>query len=177
MKYKVIEYNSDVREEQTGTCDLCFDTALVENGSITVEDENGKTTNIELTWWSWGDYFTIYIDNVVDFSAWLQERDVKPIDEANDWSWLDRLVTEYDEEKKMNKQKSGELKKFTIGFSNSQKAEFLVDDFTQDELTKIISQFYNGNLMKIRNFYVNPKSINYFIIDDVEEYNEEQENG
>lgn len=77
----------------------------------------------------------------------------------------------------MNKQKSGELKKFTIGFSNSQKAEFLVDDFTQDELTKIISQFYNGNLMKIRNFYVNPKSINYFIIDDVEEYNEEQENG
>lgn len=38
------------------------------------------------------------IDNVVDFSAWLQERDVKPIDEANDWSWLDRLVTEYDEE-------------------------------------------------------------------------------
>nr|DAX73619.1 MAG TPA: hypothetical protein [Caudoviricetes sp.] len=52
MKYKVIEYNSDVRKERTGTCDLCFDTALVENGSITVEDENGKTTNIELTWWS-----------------------------------------------------------------------------------------------------------------------------
>lgn len=38
MKYKVIEYNSDMREEQTGTCDLCFGTALVENGSITVED-------------------------------------------------------------------------------------------------------------------------------------------
>lgn len=66
-------------------------------------------------------------------------------------------------------------KKFTIGFSDSQKAEFLVDDFTQDELRKIIGQFNNGNLMKIRNFYVNPKSINYFIIDDVEEYNEEQE--
>lgn len=45
MKYKVIEYNSDVREEQTGTCDLCFDTA-----------------------------------------------------EVNDWSWLDRLVEEYDKE-------------------------------------------------------------------------------
>ena len=98
MKYKVIEYNSDVREEQTGTCDLCFGTGLVENGSITVEDENGKTTKIDLTWWSWSDYFTIYIDNVVDFSAWLQERDVEPIDEVNDWSWLDRLVTEYDEE-------------------------------------------------------------------------------
>ena len=66
-------------------------------------------------------------------------------------------------------------KKFTIGFSDSQKAEFLVDYFTQDELRKIIGQFNNGNLMKIRNFYVNPKNINYFIINDVEEYNEEQE--
>ena len=99
MKYKVIEYNSDMQEEQTGTCDLCFGTALVENGSITVEDENGNTTNIKLTWWSWGDYFTIYIDNVVDFSAWLQERDVEPIDDGCEWSWLDARVTEYREEK------------------------------------------------------------------------------
>lgn len=99
MKYKVIEYNSDVREEQIGTCDLCFCTAWVENGSITVEDENGKTTKIDLTWWSWGDYFTIYIDNVVNFSAWLQERDVEPIDEETDpWSWLDELVEEYSKE-------------------------------------------------------------------------------
>lgn len=60
-------------------------------------------------------------------------------------------------------------KKFTIGFSDSQKAEFLVDDFTQDELTKIISQFNNGNLMEIRNFFVNPKNINYFTVDDLEE--------
>ena len=42
MKYKVIDYFSDVQEEQTGTCDLCFGTAWVENGSITVEDETGR---------------------------------------------------------------------------------------------------------------------------------------
>ena len=77
----------------------------------------------------------------------------------------------------MDKQKSGELKKFTIGFSDSQKAEFLVDDFTQDELTKIISQFYDGKLMVIRNFYANPKNVNYIIVDDFEEYDEEQEDG
>ena len=41
MKYKVTEYNSDFQEEQTGTCDLCYGTAWVENGSITVEDETG----------------------------------------------------------------------------------------------------------------------------------------
>lgn len=99
MKYKVIDYVSDVQEEQTGTCELCFGTAMVENGSITVEDENGKATEISLTWWSWGDYDTIYIDNVVDFSAWLQERDVEPItEETNPWTWLDELAEKYSEE-------------------------------------------------------------------------------
>ena len=95
MKYKVIEYISDIQEEQTGTCEICFGTAMVENGSITVEDENGKATEISLTWWSRGDYFTIYIDNVVDFSAWLQERDVEPIDNVDKWSWLNELVIDY----------------------------------------------------------------------------------
>lgn len=99
MKYKVTEYNSDFQKEQTGTCELCFGTAWVENGSITVEDENGKATKIFLTWWSWGNYDTIYIDNVVNFSAWLQERDVEPItEETNAWTWLDELVEKYSEE-------------------------------------------------------------------------------
>lgn len=99
MKYKVIDYVSDVQEEQTGTCELCFGTAMVENGSITVEDENGKATEIFLTWWSWGDYFTIYIDNVVNFSAWLQARDVEPItEETTPWTWLNELAEKYSEE-------------------------------------------------------------------------------
>ncbi|MEZ7593051.1 hypothetical protein O3602_09240 [Streptococcus sp. 27098_8_186] len=98
MKYKVIDYVSDVQEEQTGTCELCFGTAWVENGSITVEDENGNQTNINLTVWDWGDFDTIYIDNVVNFSAWLQARDVEPIDDVNEWSWLDELVEKYSEE-------------------------------------------------------------------------------
>ena len=101
MKYKVTEYNSDFQEEQTGTCDLCFGTAWVENGSITVEDENGTATEIVLTVWDWGDYDTIYIDNVVNFSAWLQERDVEPIGEKADsyacWYWLNELVEKYSE--------------------------------------------------------------------------------
>lgn len=99
MKYKVIDYVSDVQEEQTGTCELCFGTAWVENGSITVEDENGNQTNINLTVWDWGDFDTIYIDNVVNFSAWLQARDVEPItEETNSWTWLDELVEKYSEE-------------------------------------------------------------------------------
>lgn len=69
----------------------------------------------------------------------------------------------------MNKQELGKPQKFKIVFSNSQETEFLVDDFTQDELTKIISQFYDGSLMVIRNFYANPKNVNYIIVDDFEE--------
>ena len=98
MKYKVIAFHSDMQEEETGTCEVCFGTALVENGYITVEDENGEVTDIYLTYWKWGDYFTIYIDNVVDFSAWLQEKEVEPIGDCDPWSWLDGLVNKYDEE-------------------------------------------------------------------------------
>lgn len=101
MKYKVTEYNSDFQIERTGTCEFCFGTALVENGSITVEDENGNEIEIVLTVWDWGDFDTIYIDNVVNFSAWLQERDVEPISEKVDsyacWDWLNELVEKYNE--------------------------------------------------------------------------------
>lgn len=101
MKYKVTEYNSDFQEEQTGTCDLCYGTVWVENGSITVEDENGNETEIELTTWDWWDYDTIYIDNVVNFSAWLQERDVEPFGKITEpydlWYWLHELVEKYNE--------------------------------------------------------------------------------
>lgn len=100
MKYKVIAFNSDVQEEETGTCEVCFGTALAENGYITVEDEDGKITDVYLTYWNWGDFFTIYIDNVVDFSAWLQEKEVEPIGDCDAWSWLNELVEKYDEEQK-----------------------------------------------------------------------------
>ena len=69
----------------------------------------------------------------------------------------------------MNKQEMKKYKKIIIGFSNSQKSEFLVEDFTQDELTEIVTQFVDGRLMIIRNFYANPRNINYFIVDDLEE--------
>lgn len=64
-------------------------------------------------------------------------------------------------------------KKITIGFSDSQKAEFLVEGFTQDELAKIVTQFVGGRLMKIRNFYANPKNVNYIVVDDFEESEED----
>lgn len=65
--------------------------------------------------------------------------------------------------------------KIKICFSNGEELSFLVRNFTEKELTKITSQFNNGNLMRIRNLSVNPKNINYFYVDDFKE-NEEFEN-
>ena len=65
--------------------------------------------------------------------------------------------------------------KIKICFSDGEELNFLVRNFTEKELTKITSQFNNGNLMRIRNLSVNPKNVNYFFVDDFEG-NEEVEN-
>ena len=59
--------------------------------------------------------------------------------------------------------------KIKICFSNGEELSFLVRNFTEKELTKITSQFNNGNLMRIRNLSVNPKNVNYFFVEDFEE--------
>lgn len=96
MHYKVIELNSDIQREEIGTCDLCFSTDWVENGDIVIEDETGKRYEIPLTWWDWGHPSTIYIDNVVDFSAKLQELDLPETEDVGTWSWLEELVEKLD---------------------------------------------------------------------------------
>nr|DAJ33163.1 MAG TPA: hypothetical protein [Caudoviricetes sp.] len=63
-------------------------------------------------------------------------------------------------------------KKITIVFSNSQETEFLVEDLTLDELAVILGQLADGRLMMIRNFYANPRNVNYISVDDFEECEE-----
>nr|DAQ64286.1 MAG TPA: Helix-turn-helix XRE-family like protein [Caudoviricetes sp.] len=65
--------------------------------------------------------------------------------------------------------------KIKICFSNGEELSFLVRNFTEKELTKITSQFNNGNLMRIRNLSVNPKNVNYFFVEDFEENEEVEE--
>ena len=67
--------------------------------------------------------------------------------------------------------------KIKIRFSNGEGLSFLVRNFTEKELTKITSQFNNGNLMRIRNLSVNPKNVNYFFVDDFEENEESEDDG
>lgn len=67
--------------------------------------------------------------------------------------------------------------KIKICFSDGGEINFLVRNFTEKELTKITSQFNNGNLMRIRNLSVNPKNVNYFFVDDFEENEELEDDG
>ena len=96
MRYKVVDYYPEMNEHQTGTCDLCLGTTYVDGGIITLEDENFNKYEIPLTIWSYGDYETLYIDNGVKFSAWLQEQDVEPLWEKYQWAWLRKLIRAYD---------------------------------------------------------------------------------
>lgn len=67
--------------------------------------------------------------------------------------------------------------KIKICFSDGEELNFLVRNFTEKELTKITSQFNNGNLMRIRNLSVNPKNVNYFYVDDFKESEELEDDG
>lgn len=67
--------------------------------------------------------------------------------------------------------------KIKICFSNGEELSFLVRNFTEKELTKITSQFNNGNLMRIRNLSVNPKNVNYFYVDDFKESEKLEDDG
>lgn len=67
--------------------------------------------------------------------------------------------------------------KIKICFSDGEELSFLVRNFTEKELTKITSQFNNGNLMRIRNLSVNPKNVNYFYVDNFKESEELEDDG
>lgn len=68
-------------------------------------------------------------------------------------------------------------KKIKISFTNGEELSFLVRNFTEKELTKITSQFNNGNLMRIRNLSINTKNVNYFFVDDFKESEDLEDDG
>ena len=79
MRYKVSDVISDYQEVQLGTCELCFSTSYEDMGTIILEDEYNQEVHIPITVGNYGDYESLYIDNVVNFSAWLQEQDISEI--------------------------------------------------------------------------------------------------
>lgn len=72
---------SNAREEETGTCEICFGSAWCNNPILIFENPKGDRAEIEGYYWSWGDYLELEIDNYLNFSDWISKQDI-------DWDML-----------------------------------------------------------------------------------------
>lgn len=98
MKIKLIDMqvNDPDTEVVFGTCELCMSTGYAAEPIFKFQDANGKKFEVNGYWWDWGDYDDLWIDNVVNFDAWLIKQDF-PADIADtaNYGWLDDLTEKY----------------------------------------------------------------------------------
>lgn len=99
MKLKLIGVETNRHEAEVGTCELCMGIMEVDEPTYIFEKENGETFEIEGWEWSWGDYWDLNIDNVIDFADWVSQHDFeyKP---PFGYQWLSNVINQYEEEKK-----------------------------------------------------------------------------
>ena len=96
---KVIDVGTNPEEVEFGTCEICFSYGMADNPYIVLEFPGGTQVTIETYYWDFGVYWESSVDNVIDFSAWLSERDFTEEEVKNLKSGgkhaLIRLITEY----------------------------------------------------------------------------------
>lgn len=90
---------SNAREEQTGTCELCFGSMWCDNPVLTFEKPDGEQFNVERFGWDWGDYHEATIDNYLNFSDWISKQDIDCKSLENNYWYLENIVELYYEEK------------------------------------------------------------------------------
>lgn len=73
---KVIDGGCDPEETQFGTCELCFSWGMADNPYMVLEFPDGSTAKCDTYYCDWGVYDEVWVDNVVDFSAWLSEQEL-----------------------------------------------------------------------------------------------------
>ncbi|MBJ6746649.1 hypothetical protein JEQ21_09375 [Streptococcus sp. 121] len=74
---KVVNVGSNPEYTQFGTCEVCFSWGEADNPYMVIEFPNGDQVQIDTFEWDWGDYYPYYVDNVIDFSAWLSEQEIE----------------------------------------------------------------------------------------------------
>ena len=105
MKIKLHDYESEIEEDVTfGTCDMCMYVGDAEYPYFYFQYEDGTTKKVEGFFWDYGDLYTIYIDNIPAFAAWLNNQDFEEDYAIEDYTDLNHLVNEYfqDEEREDN---------------------------------------------------------------------------
>lgn len=97
MKIHLIDVDaSNGQEEQMGTCEVCFWTGWCDNPVFIFKTEDDKKIAINGYWWEWGDYYQVDIDNVINFEAWLSNKDWGKGTEF-DLDWLIECVDQYEQ--------------------------------------------------------------------------------
>ena len=96
---KVIDVGSNQERTQFGTCELCFSYGVADNPYMVLEFPDGTQVTVETHYWDRGDCFESTVDNVVDFSAWLSEKELSDDDvealKKDGKQVLNLLINEY----------------------------------------------------------------------------------
>lgn len=94
MKLKLVNVEMNTHEAETGSCELCMSIETVNEPVFIFRKENGEIVRIEAFSWSWGHYDEELVENVVDFAAYVSEKDFEE-DQELDYSWLSSLILKY----------------------------------------------------------------------------------
>ncbi|WP_426716515.1 hypothetical protein ACEN19_11215 [Corynebacterium auriscanis] len=95
MKAKLVDFKSETKVVDYGTCEICMSTGKATFEKILFEYDDGHTEWIDLWYWGWGDLFRIHIENMADFAQWLSKKELDGY--IGDYSNLDRLVLKYED--------------------------------------------------------------------------------
>ena len=100
MKIKLHDYESEIEEDVTfGTCDMCMYVGDAEYPYFYFKYEDGTTKKVEGFYWDYGDLYTISIDNIPAFAAWMNDQDFAEGFRITNYSTLQRLVDRYFQDK------------------------------------------------------------------------------
>lgn len=96
MTIQLIDVLNSPAIENAGTCELCFHTMEVDNPVFVLKDsDTGETKEVDGYFWSYGDYFSIYIENVPDFANWLASQKDLALSDVDTYEGLDSVVDQY----------------------------------------------------------------------------------
>ena len=147
MKYKLINFTTEVEENVTlGTCELCMSTGhTISFPYFHIQDEYGKIHKIPGFMWDWGDLFDIYIENIPNFAAWLENQDIKEPSRDYDYSWLQTVVYDYDEHLDEIEdllpwlEKNAVVEGDIIRLPFNDKSKYYVRNFSMDQVLKMLN--------------------------------------
>ena len=100
MKLKLVDVENNTYQTTFGTCDLCLSTGTASEDTYVfralADDGYAEIVEVEAFFWSWGDLFTVDVDNQILFAEWFnaQEFEVDSTDQLH-YSWLDDIVDQY----------------------------------------------------------------------------------